>query len=140
MAEHSIVFKNEISEISRLHDYLVEVGEDAKIDEFLLESLNLAVEEAVVNVINYAYPEGEEGEVKIAASDDGKSVTFTISDQGKPFDPTQAKEADITLSAEDREIGGLGIHLIRSIMDEVKYQRTPDGKNVLTLTKFFDNN
>jgi len=138
MAEHKIVFKNEISEIERLHGYFAQIGRDANIDEFLLDSLNLAVEEAVVNVINYAYPEGEQGEVCIDASEDGKKITFVISDQGRPFDPTKAEETDISLSAEEREIGGLGIHLVRSIMDEMHYLRSEDGKNILTLVKYIN--
>ena len=63
-----------------------------------------------------------------------EKVVFTISDSGIPFDPTQKAEADTTLSAEEREIGGLGIHLVRQIMDEVRYERY-ENKNVLTLIK-----
>ena len=59
---------------------------------------------------------------------------FVLTDTGKEFDPTLAPEADITLSADEREIGGLGIFLIRQIMNEVRYQRI-DGKNILTLEK-----
>ena len=62
------------------------------------------------------------------------SIVFVLSDSGKEFDPTMAPEADVTLSAEDRQIGGLGIFLIRQIMNEVRYERI-DGKNVLTLEK-----
>ena len=61
-------------------------------------------------------------------------MTFTITDSGIPFDPTQKPEADISSSAEEREIGGLGIHLVRQIMSEVLYERKED-KNVLTLIK-----
>ena len=62
------------------------------------------------------------------------SIVFVLTDTGKEFDPTLAPEADITLSADEREIGGLGIFLIRQIMNEVRYERI-DGKNVLTLEK-----
>ena len=61
-------------------------------------------------------------------------LIFTITDSGVPFDPTKKEEVDTTLSAEEREIGGLGIHLVRQIMDEVSYERIDD-KNVLTLVK-----
>jgi len=138
MAEYKIVFKNEISEIERLHCYFEQIGKEANINEFVLDSLNLAVEEAVVNVINYAYPEGEKGEVSINASDDGKKITFMISDQGRPFDPTKVEEPDTTLPAEEREIGGLGIHLVRNIMDEMHYERSADGRNILTLVKYIN--
>ena len=62
------------------------------------------------------------------------SIVLVLTDTGKEFDPTAAPEADVTLSAEDRQIGGLGIFLIRQIMNEVKYERI-EGKNVLTLEK-----
>ena len=100
----------------------------------LIFYLNLVIEEAVVNVINYAYPKEEHQSIYLSANLHEDSIVFVLTDTGKEFDPTQAPEADITLSAEERPIGGLGIFLIRQIMNEVKYQRI-DGKNVLTLEK-----
>jgi sigma-B regulation protein RsbU (phosphoserine phosphatase) len=96
--------------------------------------MNLAIEEAVVNVMNYAYPAGEEGTVTIDAKADGTTLTFVIIDNGTPFDPTAKGEVDTTLSAEERGIGGLGIHLIRQLMDSINYERN-NGRNVLTLVK-----
>ena len=80
----------------------------------------------------YAYP-GQSGQVLVEVAK-GEKLIFTITDSGVPFDPTQKEEVDITLSAEEREIGGLGIHLVRQIMDEVKYERT-NNQNILTLVK-----
>ena len=96
--------------------------------------INLAIEEAVVNVMNYAYPEGTKGDITIETKANKAELSFVISDTGKPFDPTAKAEVDITLSAEDRSIGGLGIHLIRKIMDHINYERI-DGHNILTLIK-----
>jgi sigma-B regulation protein RsbU (phosphoserine phosphatase) len=96
--------------------------------------LNLAIEEAVVNVMSYAYPAGTKGDVDIDAEANNEQLKFVISDSGTPFDPTTKGEVDTTLSAEERGIGGLGIHLIRQIMDSINYERV-DGKNVLTLRK-----
>ena len=96
--------------------------------------LNLAIEEAVVNVMNYAYPSGTKGDVTIEAQANEKRLKFVITDQGMPFDPTAKKEVDTTLSAEERSIGGLGIHLVRQIMDSINYERV-GGTNVLTLRK-----
>ena len=98
-------------------------------------SLNLALEEAVSNVIMYAYPKGSDGLVELEAIIRKGSMEFILSDNGTPFDPTAAPEADITLDVEDRPIGGLGIFLVRNIMDEVKYNRSDDGKNILSMTK-----
>ena len=84
--------------------------------------------------MDYAYPEGQQGNVEIEAMTDGQWLTFVIRDSGTPFDPTTKEDADTTLSAEERPIGGLGIFLVRQLMDVIQYQRDGD-KNVLTLRK-----
>ena len=66
--------------------------------------------------------------------DKSDKLVFTITDSGVPFDPTQQADPDITLSVEERAIGGLGIHLVRQLMDDIRYERK-DNKNILTLTK-----
>ena len=96
--------------------------------------VDLAVEETVVNVMNYAYPKGTMGVVNIVATTNEKYLTITISDNGKPFDPTKQSDIDTTLSAEERPIGGLGIYLVRQIMDDISYERK-DGRNILSLRK-----
>ncbi len=82
----------------------------------------------------YAYPEGTDGMVDIEAVVDGKRVTFVITDSGKPFDPTAKEDIDINAKMDERQIGGLGIHLVRTIMDTVNYERKGE-KNILTITK-----
>ena len=125
---------NDIQQISLLAGFLERVAEENGLDPGLAMSINLAVEEAVTNVIMYAYPPGTEGKVTLDAVLDGNTLRFTLADRGKLFDPTAAPDADTSASLEDRPIGGLGIHLVRTIMDEVSYMRQ-DGKNVLTMTK-----
>ena len=132
--EKSLILANDIAEISRLATFIEEVGEAFELTPDVIFNLNLVIEEAVVNVINYAYPKEEHQSIYLSANLHNGSIVFVLTDTGKEFDPTQAPEADITLSAEERPIGGLGIFLIRQIMNEVKYQRI-DGKNVLTLEK-----
>lgn len=129
-----LIIKNDISEIERLALFIEELGEDLSLNSVLVMNLNLALEEAVSNIILYAYPEKLGEEISIKASKVGEAIIFIISDNGVEFDPTVLPDADITLSAEDREIGGLGIFLIRKIMDEVKYERI-EGKNVLIIKK-----
>jgi len=89
----------------------------------------------VSNVIMYAYPKGSDGLVDIEAIIRKGELEFIISDNGTPFDPTAAPEADITLDVEDRPVGGLGIFLVKNIMDVVKYTRSDDGKNILSMIK-----
>jgi sigma-B regulation protein RsbU (phosphoserine phosphatase) len=83
----------------------------------------------------YAYPEGMDGQVDIEAKLVGdNSLVFVLSDSGKAFDPTATAEVNVSAGVDERRIGGLGIHLVRSVMDSVRYQRK-GGKNILTMTK-----
>lgn len=132
--EKSIILANNISEITRLYEFIEELGNDFSLSPDIVFNLNLVLEEAVVNVINYAYPKEEHQSIYLSARMHEGSIVLVLTDTGKEFDPTAAPEADVTLSADDRQIGGLGIFLIRQIMNEVKYERI-DGKNILTLEK-----
>lgn len=132
--EKSIILANDIAEISKLNQFIEEIGEEFSLAPDLVFNLTLVMEEAVVNVINYAYPKEEHEKIYVSARLHEGSIIMVIADNGKEFDPTLAPEADITLSAEERPIGGLGIFLIRNIMNEVKYERI-EGRNILTLEK-----
>ena len=129
-----ITLPNDVQEVPRLSTFVDEVCEAVHFDMGTTMKVTLAIEEAVVNVMDYAYPPGTAGSVSIDAKADDEWLTFVISDKGKPFDPTLSKEVDTTLPAEERRIGGLGIHLVRQIMDAISYEWT-DGTNVLTLKK-----
>ena len=133
--EQSIILANDISEISRLNEFIEDLGNEFSLSPDIVFNLNLVLEEAVVNIINYAYPKEEHESIYLSARmQEDRSIVFVLTDTGKEFDPTAVPEADVTLSAADRQIGGLGIFLIRQIMNEVKYERI-DGKNVLILEK-----
>ena len=132
--EKTIILANDISEISKLNAFVEEIGKDFSLSPDVIFNLNLVLEEAVVNIINYAYPKEEHEKIYLSAKLHKGSIVLVLTDTGKEFDPTMAPETDITLSADERQIGGLGIFLIRQIMNEVKYERI-DGKNVLTLEK-----
>lgn len=119
----TLTLHNDINEVPLLGEWIEQLGEDLGIGMPDVFQLNLALEEAVVNVMNYAYP-GEEGrELWLEAEGDGSNITFLLKDEGVPFDPTKEDEPDITLSAEEREIGGLGIFLVKQLMKEVCYSR-----------------
>ena len=130
-----ITLLNKESEVTRLGSFVKDFLGPLELDKKLAAGMRLALEEAVVNVINYAYPVDEQGEVLINADTNGHEVRFTITDSGYPFDPTTVLEPDTTLDAQNRPIGGLGILLSRKLMDSISYNRK-DGKNVLSLTKF----
>ena len=130
----SLVLPNDVKVVPGLTDFVTEVCEAANFDEMTTMQMNVAIEEAVVNVMKYAYPQGEHGDVTIKAASNGMRLKFTIIDSGKPFDPTAHAAVDTTLPASQRAIGGLGIHLVRKIMDSIDYERV-NGLNILTLRK-----
>ncbi len=134
----NLVLPNNTEEVPRLAAFVEEVCEAVGFGPALTMQINLAIEEAVVNVMNYAYPSGTRGDVSIEASSNDVRLKFTIIDSGSPFDPTARSEVDTTLSANDRPIGGLGIHLVRQIMDSINYERV-DNLNILTLRKKIQN-
>ena len=97
--------------------------------------IDTAVEEIFVNVASYAY-EDEKGRItlKMKIGEDPKEAVITIIDSGTPYDPLAKEDPDVTLSAEEREIGGLGVYMTKQFMDEVSYEHK-DGQNMLTLKK-----
>lgn len=133
-----ITLKNDVKEVEKLGSFVKQVAESLSLDKSLTGRLRLAVEETVVNVMEYAYPQGTTGDVNIRATSNGRRLKFIISDSGIPFNPTEVTAADTTLSAEERPIGGLGILLVRELMDSINYERI-NGQNVLTLTKSIHN-
>lgn len=95
--------------------------------------ISVCTEEMFINVASYAYTH-KEGSVALSVDAEPGAVSVTLTDSGVPFDPLSAKTPDITLSAEERKVGGLGIYMVKQSMDHVAYQRK-DGKNIFTMTK-----
>jgi len=130
----TITMHNDIQTIPQLNTFVSEVCQELALDAATDMKITLAVEEVVVNVMRYSYPEGMVGDILIHAEADDDSLKFVITDSGTPFDPTTHAPADTTLSVEERPIGGLGIHLVRHCMDSINYEQVGH-QNVLTLIK-----
>jgi len=126
--------KNQMSELERVNAFVEEIGQELGLNFELQMNLNLVMEEMVVNVISYAYPEGSEAEIELLAESDGKQLKFVLSDRGKEFDPTLGGNTDMDVNPAERDLGGMGIFIVKNIMNEVSYQRL-EGKNLLTMKK-----
>ena len=99
--------------------------------------IDIAVEEIFVNIASYAYnPEKGSALISVETQEDPLAVIITFTDGGVPYDPLKKPDPDVTLSAEKRQIGGLGIYMVKKSMDNVTYEYK-DGKNILTITKKF---
>lgn len=107
--------------------------EDADCPQKTQMQIDVAVDEVMSNIAHYAYPDGE-GTVTVSIEEKENTVQIFFRDSGIPYDPLTAKAPDLSLSAEDRPIGGLGIHMVKKMMDAVSY-RYENGQNMLTLQK-----
>jgi serine/threonine-protein kinase RsbW len=125
---------NQMDELARVVLFLEDLGEEWGLSMALTLSLNLVLEEALTNIILYGYDDDEMHTIDIHFTKTGDKLSISIIDDGHEWDPTLREDPDITLTAEERQIGGLGIFLIKKIMDTVKYQRK-ENKNHLNLTK-----
>ncbi len=128
------VVENRIEEISSLADRLEDLANEWELSPGLAMNINLVLEEALSNIIFYAFKDNKKHEIDISVSMHNKNITLKIEDSGIPFNPLEQQTPDITLPAEERPVGGLGIFLISQIMDEMNYARKGD-QNVLTLKK-----
>jgi anti-sigma regulatory factor (Ser/Thr protein kinase) len=125
------------AKIANLHaamDFVVQAARQQGFDEDNINQIQLAFEEAVVNVINYAYPD-KNGDMEISCLPKEKGLQIEIVDSGIPFDPLSLPEPDLNAPIEKRKIGGLGVYMIRKIMNEVSYKRE-NGRNILIMVKY----
>jgi serine/threonine-protein kinase RsbW len=132
--KENIVITNNVEELPVLAVKIEELAEKWELPVALTMNLNLVLEEAVSNIIFYAFKDREKHEISISISLESRILMIEIMDEGIPFDPTTLKKPDLTLPAEERPIGGLGIFLITKIMDSVNYSRI-NNQNILTLIK-----
>lgn len=132
--EEKISIANKIEELPLLAQKIEEIGEQWDLPIPIVMNINLVLEEAVTNIIFYAYTDDQQHEIVILVELNNKQLLLQITDDGQPFDPTKKEKPDTSLSVEDRQIGGLGIFLIQQIMDQVEYKRN-NNKNIFTLKK-----
>ncbi|MCR4813865.1 MAG: ATP-binding protein [Lachnospiraceae bacterium] len=126
------------AKVANLQDVLAFVDEQLEAHNCPMREqmqLDVAVEELFVNIASYAYnPEVGPATILVQTEGDPLSVIITFVDHGVPYDPLAKEDPDITLSADERQIGGLGIFMVKKSMDEVVY-RYEDGKNILSIKK-----
>ncbi|MEJ2229908.1 MAG: ATP-binding protein [Nitrospirales bacterium] len=130
----TIRLKNQFSELERIYQALVEFGKTNKIAPQILDSINLALEEIITNIISYAFTGNTERWIVVRLFLEGHQLTAEIEDDGKPFNPLNVPDPNIHLSLEDRPIGGLGIFLTKKMVDHLEYLQL-DGKNLVRLKK-----
>jgi anti-sigma regulatory factor (Ser/Thr protein kinase) len=125
--------QNRIAEVARLVDAVESFGSHAGLSSDLTYRLTLSLDEIVSNVIRHGYSDTNDHVVEVRLSIRDGVVTSVIEDDGHPYDPRESPEPDLSMPVEQRGPGGLGIFLVRQMMDSIDYARR-DGKNVLTVT------
>jgi serine/threonine-protein kinase RsbW len=132
--ELEITINNKLSELARFNQTLAEFGQRHGLASKAMHDLNLALEEILINIISYGYTDDREHEIKVRLSAQPGEVRAEVEDDGQPFNPLAAPAPDTAQSLEERTIGGLGIHLVRTLMDGLEYQRQ-EGKNLFRMQK-----
>jgi anti-sigma regulatory factor (Ser/Thr protein kinase) len=130
----NIKLKNNFSEIKKLNDFLGEFIQQNLQNKSIYQAIQLSLEEIFNNILLYAYPDNQPHEISIQFIIDNSAIQIAIEDDGIPFNPLNMKKPEISTPLRERQVGGLGIHLIRSLMDQVAYQRSKN-KNRLYIKK-----
>lgn len=133
-----LTLKNQLSEISRMNNSFNTFADQHGIAAKISCTMEMVFDELLNNIISYAYADENEHQIEVKVEFSGNDLVLTLSDDGIPFNPFQKETPNTKLSVEDRSIGGLGIFLVRQMMDKVSYQRKVD-KNVVTLIKTITN-
>ena|ERR1700687_1766646 len=130
----TIRLKNQFAALERLSQGVEEFGSRHNLTPKLIFAVTLALDEIVTNVISYAYDDGKEHDILVRLLRGTDDLTVEVEDAGRPFNPLTARVPDLNTQLADREVGGLGIHLVRKLMDDLEYRRE-QGKNILVMRR-----
>ena len=131
----SIKLKNRISELERLDQKLQAFGASIGLSKKCVFQINLAVDELFTNIVKYGFADNNLHYVAITLSHRDGKISIRVEDNGVPFDPAAKQTSELKDPLEHCKIGGLGLHLVKKIMDDIIYERR-GGKNVITLVKY----
>ena len=136
MPKKNLTFKlkNNISELDKLGRKLTAFGNGIGLSKKCIFQINLALDELFTNIVSYGFPDNGPQWISVTLSHDNSTICVRLEDTGMPFDPANAETPDPITEIEDCKVGGLGLHLVSKIMDEITYKRR-DKKNIITLIK-----
>ncbi len=130
----TIQIHNKIPEIEHVCDMVKDFSKKHSVADKIIFTLHLALDEILTNIISYGFSDNNDHLIDICYTLSGDELTLKIVDDSNPYDPANAPTPDVEASLEDRKIGGLGIYLIKNMMDKINYS-SKNGKNTLILTK-----
>lgn len=131
----TLAFPGRFDSLASISEFVTRAAEAAGLDARAVYAVQTAVDEACSNIIEHAYGGEGRGTIECTCRINDDGLTVILRDHGRPFDPTCVPEPDLHTSIEECTVGGLGLHFIRRLMDEVHFEYTPDSGNVLTMVK-----
>jgi serine/threonine-protein kinase RsbW len=139
MIQQRVVVKNQLAELERVNHAVEAFGAANGIGPKTIFQVNLALDEILTNVISYAFPDGAPHDILVHLAVSRGELTVHVEDDGRAFNPLEIAPPDLHAPLADRSIGGLGMHLVRQVVDGLEYRRE-QGKNVLVLKKVVQSN
>ena len=128
-----LILKNDLSELARIAEKIESHGESRSWPAKWIMNLNLSLDELITNIVSYGYQDTDEHEIRITLTERDESLAVVVEDDGMAFDPfTAAPVPNLEADLEERPIGGLGVYFVKTLMDEVAYERV-DNSNRITL-------
>ena len=131
---YSFELKSDLSELDSLCENLETFGKKFGFSKKLIFEINLALDQLFTNIISYGFKDDKEHIVTVTLTPENDELCLRIEDDGKPFNPVEFETPEVSCTVEECKIGGLGIHIMKKLMDEICYERCND-KNMLTLKK-----
>ena len=130
----SFSFPADKKEVGRVVDFINGFLEKKDMNSKIISQIDITVDEICSNIFNYAYKD-KKGQVLVEISYKDNAVTIRFVDTGVKFNPLEKEDPDVNLSLQERKVGGLGIYLVKQLMDDVKYEYSPKKENILTIIK-----
>ena len=131
----SIILKNKFSEIERIATVVSEFGQRNDLPDEVIYDIRLVLEEIVSNIIKYGYKDSDEHQIDIQINLESSTLTLEIKDDGNPFNPLEVRNDEVEKPWDERETGGMGIYIVKNLMDKTEYHRVEDN-NILLLKKY----
>lgn len=135
-AQKELIVKSTTNNLSVVRDFVREAALEAGADDSAIDKIILAVDEACTNVIKHAYKYSPEGDINVSVRSDNNKFVIEITDHGIIFDPYGIPEPDIKKYYKERRVGGLGMFLMKKLMDEVNYMNVAGNRNRVRLVKY----
>lgn len=132
--QFELVLLNQPSEISRLQDQLESFARQHGLVARALHDAQLALEEHLANILAHAFVDGREHQIHVRVQFNAPELCITVEDDGRPFDPLGELSPDVSRPIEERPVGGLGIHMMRRVLDKLEYRRA-NGRNIVVMRK-----